>query len=106
MRRFVKDCGDGAKAKPRLTLHVVRNDAVPTNSNLAGTEHHARPGLDFDPMRVICEGRVDRVRVQSAHLANASITVSREVLCDAAASLTMAPKLQESILAAREGSEQ
>src|SRR5271155_3500211 len=51
-RCFAKDRGNGAKAKTRLSLHVLGNDAVGANPQLAGAEDYSRAGFDLDSMRV------------------------------------------------------
>src|ERR1700690_3983963 len=95
-RCFAEDRGNGAKAKPRLSLHVLGNDAIAANPQLAGTEDDSRAGADFHSMRVFCKRRMDRVRVQSAHLAKASGTPVLERLTPLPQTPSMAPKLQAS----------
>src|SRR6202044_1358010 len=45
-RRFAKDRLNGVKAKTRLRFHVVGNDAVAADSQLARTEDDPRAGFD------------------------------------------------------------
>src|SRR5580693_816924 len=56
-RRLAKDCDDGAKAKTRLSLDIVGNDAVAANSQLAGAENDARSGRNYHAMGVSGERR-------------------------------------------------
>src|SRR5271166_5199164 len=64
---LAKDCSNCAKAKPRLTLGVIGNDAVSIDPQLPRTKYDARFGVDFDSVRVIGEWGMDRVWIQSAH---------------------------------------
>src|SRR5580704_15475162 len=93
-RCFGEDRGKGAKAKTRLGLHVLRNDAVDANPQLARTEDDSRGGVDFYSMGIFCKRRMDRVRVQSAHLAKASSNPVLERLASLPQTSSMAPKLQ------------
>src|SRR5580704_18379240 len=43
-RRFAEDRGNGAKAKARLSLHILRNDPITANPQLARTEDQSRAG--------------------------------------------------------------
>src|SRR6478752_3249583 len=63
-RRFAKDCDYGVKAETRLSLHIIRDDPVATNSQLAGAEDDTRSRLDFYAVRIVCKGGMDRLRVQ------------------------------------------
>src|ERR1700722_17520905 len=93
-RCFGEDRGKGAKAKTRLGLHVLRNDAVDANPQLARTEDDSRGGVDFYSMGIFCKRRMDRVRVQSAHLAKPSSNPVLERLARLPRAPSMAPKLR------------
>src|ERR1700677_780018 len=103
-RCFAEDRGNGAKAETRLSLHILGNDAVAANPQLAGTEDDSRAGVDFDSMRVFCKRRMDCVRVQSTHLAKASSDPVLERLTPLPRTSSMAPKLQASIRQLETGS--
>src|ERR1700733_6081892 len=105
-RCFAEDGGNGAKTKTRLGLHVLGNDAVEANPQLAGTEDHSCAGVDFYSMGVIRKRRMDRARVQSTHLAKASSNPVLERLAPLAQTFSMAPKLQSVDTATQDGIKQ
>src|SRR5580693_5962040 len=96
-RCFAEDRGYCVKAKTRLSLHVLRNDAVAADPQLPRTEDDPRAGVDFYSMRIFCKRRMDRIRVQSAHLAKASCNPVLERPTPLPWTPAMAPKLQASI---------
>ena len=103
---FAEDCSKGAKAKTRLSLDVLGNDAVAANPQLARTEDEARAGVDFYSMRIFCKRRMDRARVQSARLAKASSNPLLERLAPPPPTSSMAPKLQSVDTSTRDGIKQ
>jgi hypothetical protein len=82
------------------------NDAVAANPQLARTEDEACAGVDFYSMRIFCKRRMDRIRVQSAHLAKASSNPVMERLAPLPQIFSMAPKLQSVDTSTRDGIKQ
>ena len=65
---FAKNRRNGAKAKMRLRLDAFGDRAVAADAELPGAQDYAGARRDFDAVRVVGEWRVDRTRIQSAHI--------------------------------------